>query len=203
MCDTVNKERIYFPIPIIVEGKYDKYKLASIFSGCIITTDGFGIFKKNEKLALIRALGKNGIVVLTDSDGAGKVIRSYLSSALPRDKIYHLYTPRIEGKEKRKSAPSAEGVLGVEGMKTELLRELLERFAAANGFSDKPVKRGEPIIKADFYAAGLTGGENSARLRDLLAQRLGMPSGMTPNALLSAMNILMDRDGFFKLLPLE
>ncbi len=203
MCAIVNKERIYFPIPIIVEGKYDKSKLASVFSGCIITTDGFGIFKKKEKLALIRSLGKDGIVVLTDSDGAGKVIRSYLSSALPKEKIYHLYIPRIAGKERRKNAPSAEGVLGVEGMEEALLRELLEKFASANGFGTEVRAPGEPIIKADFYEAGLTGKENSAERRDELAMRLGMPPGMTPNALLSAVNILLTRDEFRKLMPLD
>lgn len=199
-------DRIYFPIPIIVEGKYDKSKLASVFSGCIITTDGFGIFKKKEKLALIRALGKDGIVVLTDSDGAGKVIRSYLSSALPKDKIYHLYTPRIEGKERRKSAPSAEGVLGVEGMELDLLRDLLARFARANGFSENDGehgKSGDGVTKTDLYEAGLTGGENSSVMRDELAEKLGMPPGMTANALLSAVNILMTRDEFRQMMSLE
>ena len=113
------------PYPIIVEGKYDRLRLLSVCQATVLTTDGFGIFKKNEKLSLFRALGeKTPVIVLTDSDGAGKLIRSHLSSAIPKDRIIQLYIPKIKGKEKRKDTPSAEGTLGVEGMERELLYSL-------------------------------------------------------------------------------
>ena len=116
--------------PIIVEGKYDKIKLSQIVKAHIVTTDGFGIFSKSQKTALIRRLAENGgVIVLTDSDGAGLVIRNYLRNLLPPDKIIHLYTPRVKGKEKRKSEPSKEGILGVEGMELAWLEKALAPFA--------------------------------------------------------------------------
>ena len=119
-------EKIRIPYPIIVEGRYDKIKLSSLFDAQIITTDGFGVFNRGEKMAVIRALAKKSrLIVLTDSDGAGTLIRSHITSSLPRDRLIHLYIPKIEGKERRKDAPSAEGTLGVEGMEASLLRELL------------------------------------------------------------------------------
>ena len=111
--------------PIIVEGKYDRQRILSVCEATVLTTDGFGIFKKNEKLALFRRLGERSpLIILTDSDGAGRLIRSHLCSAIPKDRLIQLYIPRIEGKEKRKSEPSAEGMLGVEGMERELLYKL-------------------------------------------------------------------------------
>ena len=111
------EKRLRIPYPVIVEGKYDRQRLLSVIDAHIITTDGFGVFKKNEKTALFRTLAQNGgVILLTDSDGAGKLIRSHLMSCLPKDKVINLYTPEIFGKEKRKAAPSAEGKLGVEGM---------------------------------------------------------------------------------------
>ena len=122
-------EKLKIAYPIIVEGKYDKLRLQTICEGLIIKTDGFGVFKKNEKAALIRALAsKSRIIVLTDSDGGGKVIRSHISALVPKDKLIQLYIPRIEGKEKRKSEPSKEGTLGVEGMEGKLLLDLLAPF---------------------------------------------------------------------------
>ena len=122
-------EKLNVPYPIVVEGKYDRDRLDSIVNGRIITTDGFGIFKKQEKMALLRALAeKTRIIVLSDSDGAGKVIRSHISSAIPKEKLIQVYTPRIEGKEKRKKSPSKAGTLGVEGMKPQLLRELFAPY---------------------------------------------------------------------------
>ena len=138
--------------PIIVEGKYDKIKLSRIVRANIITTDGFGIFSKDQKAALIRRLAaENGVIVLTDSDGAGLVIRNYLRNLLPSDKIIHLYTPKIKGKEKRKEKPSKEGFLGVEGMELEWLIKALEPFADGN------VPDRMELSKADLYALGLSG----------------------------------------------
>ena len=125
-------EKLKIPYTIIVEGRYDKIKLSSVCDARIVTTDGFGIFKKQEKLSLIRALAKDlPVIVLTDSDGAGKLIRSHITSALPREKIIQLYIPQIEGKERRKTAPSAEGTLGVEGIDVDVLRNLFLPFAGA------------------------------------------------------------------------
>ena len=151
-----------------------------------MTTDGFGVFNKKEKLALIRALAASSkIIVLTDSDGAGKLIRSHITCAIPKERLIQLYIPRIEGKEKRKDAPSAEGTLGVEGMKNDILRELLLPYTEKG----KPIAD-NPISKVDLYIDGLTGGENSREKRDALAAALGLPPGMTPNALLEAIKLI-------------
>ena len=188
-------EKLKIDLPIIVEGKYDKIKIKSIADTCVIQTDGFGVFKNTERLALIRQLAKKSkIIVLTDSDGAGKVIRSHITSAIPKDRLIQLYTPQVKGKERRKDAPSAEGFLGVEGAEADVLRRLLEPFAS--GVSALDVDR-EEISKADFYEAGLTGGEDSAEKRDAFALSLGLPKGMTPNALLAAVNVMMSREEFF------
>lgn len=186
------ENKLKIDLPVIVEGKYDRLRLLSVCDANIITTDGFAIFKKSEKLALIRALSeKSRIIVLTDSDGAGKVIRSHLTSAIPPERLIQLYIPKIEGKEKRKSEPSKEGSLGVEGMTREILFEILSPYAAGNEKS-----HGEPIKKADFYADGLSGRQNSAEKRDALAKKLKLPPGMTPNALLAALNFLVSRDEY-------
>lgn len=182
-------ERLKLPYPIIVEGRYDKLRLQNVVEAQILTTDGFGIFNKGEKRQLLRALSqKTPIIVLTDSDGAGKLIRSHVSSLIPPDRLIHLYVPRIAGKEKRKTAPSAEGVLGVEGMENELLYRLLLPYSNADAVAERILEN--PICKADFYRDGLTGGEGSVGRRDEFAARLGLPSGMTPNALLAAVRVL-------------
>ena len=183
-------EKIRIPYPIIVEGRYDKIKLSSLFDAQIITTDGFGVFNRGEKMAVIRALAsRSRLIVLTDSDGAGTLIRSHITSSLPRDRLIHLYIPKIEGKERRKDAPSAEGTLGVEGMEASLLRELLSPYAeGADGSA--PDVRENGLSKVDFYLDGLSGGEGSAARRDALAEKFGLPDGMTANALLSALRLL-------------
>ena len=178
--------------PVIVEGRYDKARLSGVIDAEILTTAGFGIFSHKEQLALIRALAdKDGVIVLTDSDGAGKTIRSHLSSALPKEKVYHLYIPEIKGKEKRKSAPSKAGTLGVEGMDDALLYDLFLPFA-----EDADVVRRGGITKTDLYTLGLTGAADASLRRDRLAAALALPSGMTPNALLGAVNILYPREEF-------
>ena len=187
-------DKLKIPYPIIVEGKYDKLKLSLICEGLIIKTDGFGVFKKGEKAAFIRALAsKTPLIVLTDSDGGGRVIRSHVSSLVPRDKLIQLYIPRIEGKEKRKSAPSKEGTLGVEGMENGLLYELLRPFSDENGgeASERLKKIAtNPLKKVDLYIDGLTGGENSALKRDEIAKKFGLPEGMSAGALLEALRVI-------------
>ena len=179
--------------PIIVEGKYDKVTLSSVLDANIIPTGGFSIFKAKEKLALIRRLGEErGVIVLTDSDGAGQLIRAHLSSAIPKDKIIHLYTPRIEGKERRKKTPSKEGILGVEGIEVARLRALFAPFAT--DATAKP--RGRAVEKRDFYADGLSGGDGAAERREALAAALDLPRGMSANALLDAVNLLYTYDEY-------
>ena len=186
-------KKLTIPMPVIVEGRYDKIRLSNIIDAEILTTAGFGIFNHREKLDLIRALAAPcGIIVLTDSDGAGTLIRSHISSALPKDKVYHLYIPQIPGKERRKSAPSRAGTLGVEGMDDALLYEMFLPFAKDG---TAIVERGG-ISKADLFAFGLTGTDGSAAARDHLAAALHLPAGMTPNALLGALNVLCSKEEF-------
>ena len=189
--------RLNIPYPIIVEGKYDRLRVLCVCNATVLTTDGFGIFKKNEKLALFRTLGERSpVIVLTDSDGAGKLIRSHISSAIPKDRLIQLYIPKIKGTEKRKSAPSAEGTLGVEGMETELLYKLLLPF---ENDEISARLRENPLSKTDFYIDGLTGAENSSAKRDVLAESVGLPSGMTADALLAALKILFSYDEYLTL----
>ena len=187
------REKLHIDLPIIVEGKYDKNTLSQVLDATILTTGGFAIFNSKEKQALIRRLCKDGAIVLTDSDGGGCQIRSFLSSILPKESIYPLYIPRIAGKEKRKSMPSKSGTLGVEGMEAELLYELflpLSKGAAS--------KRSDPITKTDFYFCGLTGAENAAERRDALSLSLSLPSGMGATPLLSALNLLLTKEEFYE-----
>lgn len=188
-------EKLKIDLPIIVEGKYDKIKVLSVADACVVQTDGFGVFKNHERLALIRQLAqKSKIIVLTDSDGAGKVIRSHITSAIPKDRLIQLYTPQIEGKEKRKIAPSKEGFLGVEGADADLLRELLAPFSTeASSAAER-----EEITKADMFALGLTGGSDSAERRDELAVSLGLPKNMTSNALLAALNVIVTKKALYE-----
>ena len=190
-------EKLNIPFPIVVEGKYDRLRLLCVCNAQIITTDGFGIFKKNEKLALIRKLGSaSPIILLTDSDGAGKLIRSHLTSALPKDRLIQLYIPKIAGKEKRKAAPSAEGTLGVEGMEQQLLYDLLKPFE-----NNEAVARAaeNPLSKTDFYRDGLSGADNSTVRRDELAKMLDLPSGMSANALLAAIKMVISYEEYERL----
>lgn len=184
---TVDK-RLQIPFPVIVEGRYDKLRLEQVIEAQILTTDGFGVFNRTEKTQLFRTLAqKTPIILLTDSDGAGKLIRSYLTSTIHPDRLIQLYVPRVHGKERRKAHPSAEGVLGVEGMEMECLFRLFEPYADPASAQ----RRAEnPLSKTDFYVDGLTGQENSAARRDAFAEKLGLPCGMTPNALLAAVRML-------------
>lgn len=188
------KSKIHVSLPIIVEGKYDKIKLDSILDADIFTTGGFSLFKHKEKLELFRKISEHGVIVLTDSDGAGTLIRSHISSAVPQDKIYQLYTPKIQGKEKRKKQPSAEGTLGVEGMDAQLLREMFLPFADGN-----TPDKGEKITKTDLYEAGMSGTPDSAARRARFCSLAGLPDSLSPNAMLSALNVTMTRNEFFSL----
>lgn len=185
-------EKLHISYPVIVEGKYDRLRLLSVMEGQILTTDGFGIFKKSEKLALLRALAqKSPLIVLTDPDGAGKLIRAHIGSAIPKERIIPLYVPRIAGKEARKSAPSAAGVLGVEGQERALLYELLSPFAT----DAAPLAR-TVITKLDLFEDGLTGTKNAAAARDALAAEFALPPDMTPNALLAALSVIATREEY-------
>lgn len=182
-------ERLKIPFPVIVEGRYDRLRLACVMEGQILTTDGFGVFRRQEKTQLFRALAeRTPLILLTDSDGAGKLIRSHLTSVLPADRLIQLYIPRVEGTERRKRQPSAEGTLGVEGMEQALLYDLLAPYA-----DPAAVERAQknPLSKTDLYLDGLTGCPDSAARRDALAQKLKLPPGMTPNAFLAALRVLL------------
>ncbi len=186
-------EKIKIDIPIAVEGKYDKIKVSAVVDGQIIVTDGFGVFASDEKVMLIRRLAApKGIIVLTDSDGAGLVIRNYFNKILPKDKLYHLYIPQIMGKERRKKVPSKEGTLGVEGMEAELIRELLKPFES----SGDGIKSGRELTKNDFYRDGLSGSDSSAKKRRRLCAYLSLPDNMSANALLAAINMLGEVDKY-------
>jgi ribonuclease M5 len=190
----MERKKLDIPYTIIVEGRYDRQRLLEVCNAHVLTTDGFGLFKKSEKLALFRELSKKApIIVLTDSDGAGKVIRSHLSSAIDRDRLIQLYIPQIKGKEKRKAEPSAEGTLGVEGMELDLLYNLLLPFEDSGAVQKM---QENPLSKTDLYLDGLTGGNDSAKKRDELATSLGLPKGMSANALLAALKILLTYDEY-------
>ena len=190
-------EKLKIAYPVLVEGKYDKIKLDSVLEATVITTDGFRVFNHGEKMALVRALAKKTpIIVLTDSDGAGKLIRSHLGSLVPPDRLIQLYIPQIKGKEKRKERPSAEGTLGVEGMKQQLLYDLL---APLSDPSSAARMAENPLSKVDFFEDGLTGAPNSTARRDELATSLGLPRGMTPNALLAALRFLLSYEQYLSL----
>lgn len=179
-------ERLRVSYPVIVEGKYDRLRLCSVIEAEILTTEGFGIFKQAEKQQLLRRLSeKTPLIVLTDSDGAGKVIRSRISSLIPPARLIQLYIPRVTGMEKRKKTPSAEGTLGVEGMERDLLRNLFAPYAAGQS-----PRAENPVSKTDFFLDGLTGQADSRARRNDLARQLGLPPNLTPNALLAAVKLV-------------
>ena len=184
---------------IIVEGRYDKNTLAQIVDAPILETSGFGIFHDRQRLALLRRLAETrGIIVLTDSDGAGFVIRNYLRGAIDPSQVKHSYIPDIAGKERRKRTASKEGKLGVEGMRPDVLLEALRRAGATIEGEETPAA-GARITKADLYAAGLTGGADSKAARQRLLAQLDLPEHLSTNALLEVLNALMTREEFQKL----
>ena len=185
---------------IVVEGRYDKNTLSQVVDATVVTLGGFAVFNDREKLAFLRRLAlERGLIVLTDSDGAGFVIRNNLKGALPRDLVKQAYIPDIHGKERRKRAPGKEGKLGVEGMRPQVLLESLRRAGATFlDEEDQSTAPKEPITKADLFALGLTGGTGSAARRQALLRQLDLPEHLTPNALLEALNLLYTREAFLK-----
>ncbi|MCQ2435965.1 MAG: DUF4093 domain-containing protein [Clostridia bacterium] len=181
--------------PIIVEGKYDKIKVLSVCHATVIETKGFGIFSDGERTALIRRLAeKDGVIVLTDSDGGGLVIRNYIKNILPPDKVVNLYIPRIVGKERRKVHPSKEGTLGVEGIDTGMLYDILLPYAG-----DVPPKK-MSLTKADFYKHGLSGKTDSVAKRVRLSQLLRLPVNLSASALLEAVNTVINEEEYYSVL---
>ena len=194
---------------IVVEGRYDKNALSQVVDATVVETRGFGIFRDREKAALLRRLGQErGIVVLTDSDGAGFVIRRYLKSILPPGQLKQAYVPDIYGKEKRKRFAGREGKLGVEGMSPQVLLAALERCGATFLDGEGPgVQGGDPLTKADLLALGLTG-SNSTRRRRALLRALALPEHLSANGLLEVLNLLYTREELLgddeeSLFPLE
>lgn len=185
---------------IVVEGRYDKIKLSSLVEGVIIETDGFGIFNDREKLNYLRALAKSrGLVVLTDSDGAGFLIRHKIASCIPPQQLKHAYIPDVFGKERRKAAPSKEGKLGVEGMTLPVLQQALERAGATlEGEPERATPGEEPLTQADLFELGLAGRPDSAARRKALQKRLGLPERLSSKGLLQALNALYGREKFLE-----
>lgn len=182
---------------IIVEGRYDKNTVSQVVDTLIIETGGFGIFSDEEKLKMIRRIAdKRGIIVLTDSDGAGFVIRNHLKGAVAPEKIKQAYIPDIYGKERRKRSPSKEGKLGVEGMKPETIIEALRRAGAAFENGADFQRPEDKVTKTDLYQWGFSGGEGSAERRKALISALDLPERLTSNALLDVINALYTRAEF-------
>ena len=184
---------------IVVEGRYDKNTVSQIVDAVILETSGFGIFHNAQKRRLLQTLAETrGLIVLTDSDGAGFLIRNHIRGCVDPRLVKHAYIPDIKGKERRKAAPSREGKLGVEGMRPEILLEALRRAGAT--FNDEPADVPSARIgKADLYARGLSGKEGSAERRKTLQRRLDLPEHMSADALLDVLNALMDREEFYRL----
>ena len=174
---------------IVVEGRYDKNTLSQIVDAPILETSGFGIFKDKQQLALLRRVAENrGLIVFTDSDGAGFVIRNHLKSVIPAKFLKHAYIPDIYGKEKRKAAPGKEGKLGVEGMRPEIILEALRKAGAT--MDGEETSSRQQITKQDLMELGLSGGKDSSSLRLQLLKKLNLPQHMSANAMLQALNLL-------------
>lgn len=182
---------------IVVEGRYDKNALLQVVDAVVIETAGFGIFNDRQKQKLLRTMAEaRGLIILTDPDGAGFVIRNFIKSCVPSERLKQAYVPDIHGKEKRKAKPSREGKLGVEGMRGAVLLEALRRAGAS--FEAAQISEKEKnLTKTDLYSLGLSGRENSANLRAQLIRELDLPEHITANALLDVLNATMSRDELF------
>lgn len=183
---------------IVVEGRYDKNSLSQVVDAVIIETSGFGVFNDKEKQQLLRTLAeKRGLIVFTDSDGAGFVIRSFIKGYVPPQYVKHAYIPDIYGKERRKCKASKEGKLGVEGMTPEVIIESLRRAGAT--VDGEKYDTLQPVTKADLYKMGLSGKPDSSRKRAMLLKKLDLPERLTADGLLQVINIIMTREEFLKL----
>ncbi len=190
-------EKIKLSQAVIVEGKYDKIKLSDILDAFIVETNGFQIFKDKQRLAFIKKLAsERGIIILTDSDHAGFMIRNYIKSGVPEDKITNVYIPDILGKEKRKSEPSKEGKLGVEGMSAEVILKALERAGVT---AEKKVNE-NPVTKYDLYEAGFSGTPNAKQNKKKLLEYLKLPEYLSTHSMLTYINNSMSREEFFELI---
>ena len=190
----MNREKPHIHEVILVEGKYDKNTLLQIVDATVVTTEGFSVFKDRQKLAFFKRLAmERGLILLTDSDGAGFMIRNFLKGAIPKEYLKQAYVPDVFGKERRKRRPGKEGKLGVEGMTPEIILRTL-RQAGATIDGEDVVHQRENITKQDLFRLGLSGGENSAEHRKQLTEHLELPEHMSTNALLDALNVLMDRE---------
>ncbi|MBS5575623.1 MAG: DUF4093 domain-containing protein [Firmicutes bacterium] len=184
---------------IVVEGKYDQNTLSQLVDTTIFQTRGFGVMHDKALLELLRKAARTtGLIIFTDSDGAGFVIRNFLKGALPKEGVLHAYIPDIPGKEKRKRAPGKEGLLGVEGMTKEILLSALENAGADLG-GEAEKRPGDTITKFDLYTAGLSGKPDSASKRAAFLEKLRFPAHMSANALLDALNLLYTREEFLAL----
>lgn len=182
---------------IVVEGRYDRNMLLQVVDATVVETGGFSVFNDREKLAFLRKLAqKRGLILLTDSDGAGFVIRNYLKGAIPKEQIKQAYIPDIPGKERRKRKAGKEGKLGVEGMTPEILLQALRRGGATFAGEAAP-SAAVPITKADLLDRGLIG-PGSTQKRQQLLKNLELPEHLTPNALLETLNLLMSREEFYE-----
>ena len=184
---------------IVVEGRYDKNKLAQLVDTVILETSGFGIFKDKEQLALLRRIGEKRVLIqLTDSDGAGFVIRNHQKGALPPDQVKHAYIPDCFGKERRKRKPGKEGKLGVEVMEPSVLLQALRRAGATILDEEEEREESTSLTKADLFACGLSGGEGSREKRQALLKKLGLPEHLSPNAMLPVLSALYDRESLLE-----
>ncbi len=182
---------------IVVEGRYDKNTLRQVVDAVVIETAGFGIFNDTQKQKLLRSMAASrGLIVLTDPDGAGFVIRNFIKSCVPSEQLKQAYVPDIRGKEKRKARPSREGKLGVEGMRAEILLQALRRAGAT--FEDaQSTQTGQKITKTDLFRLGLSGRERSAQKRAEMIRELDLPEHLSADALLDVLNATMSREEFF------
>lgn len=188
------EDKIKLSEAVIVEGKYDKIKLSNILDAFIIETNGFAVFKDKTKLSFIKKLAKErGIIILTDSDHAGFMIRNYISSGVPKEQIKNVYIPDVFGKEKRKNAPSKEGKLGVEGMTKEVIVEALSKA----GITSSKSVCSDPVTTVDFYDLGLTGGADSKAKRKALCKALDLPEFLSTSSLISCINNFMTKEEFY------
>lgn len=184
---------------ILVEGRYDKNTLSQIVDTAIFESNGFGIFKNQEQMALLRQVAqKRGLIVFTDSDGAGFVIRNHVKSAIDNRCLKHAYIPDVYGKERRKAAPGKEGKIGVEGMTKDVLLDALKRAGAT--FEDGSVSASGGITKQDMMELGLSGGKDSAAKRQALLKKLNLPERMSANAMLQALNVLYSKEEIIRIL---